>query len=181
MQIILREADRLSMLVNNFLLFAKPPVGRVESIQVDLVLAEIVILFEKDATFKKNINIKQDYAPEIWINMDRDQFKQIIWNLLLNASEAIESRGQIDIKSFVPNPKRVSISITDNGCGMSEKIINKMFDPFFTTKPSGTGLGLSVVHRILETSNGWLDVQSRVAEGTCITLNLEQADKTTKS
>ena len=108
------------------------------------------------------------------MKLDKGQFKQIIWNLLLNASESIQSEGEIELKAFPLKQKRVAISIIDNGCGMSEETINKMFDPFFTTKASGTGLGLSVVHRILETCNGWLDVRSEVGKGTQVTLNLER-------
>jgi two-component system sensor histidine kinase HydH len=181
MQIVLREAERLSLLVNNFLLFAKPPMGRAESIELDQILREIVILFEQNTNSRAKISISQDYLPGLWVKMDKGQFRQIIWNLLLNASEAIDAQGKIDLKVFKLRPKKVGISITDNGCGMSDDIINKMFDPFFTTKASGTGLGLSVVHRILESSNGWLDVYSQPGKGTCATLNLEQVDEPTKS
>ncbi len=172
MQIILREADRLSTLVSNFLLFAKPPASRLKSIELDKVLLETIELFEKDNTCTGRISINKQISSGIRIEMDPVHLRQVLWNLLINAAEAIEGSGSIDIKLYFDKNKYACIEISDNGSGMSDKIMKSIFDPFFTTKKSGTGLGLSIVHSILESYDSRLDVESRENSGTNFTLKL---------
>jgi two-component system sensor histidine kinase PilS (NtrC family) len=174
MQIILREADRLSSLANNFLLYARPPAGKIESIELEKVITETAELFEKDASNDGRITTTQKLQPNIWVSMDPVHLRQILWNLLLNASEAIEGQGVIDIEMYEQKGKRACIKISDNGCGMSSEELKSIFDPFFTTKPSGTGLGLSIVHRILEAYDFWLNVESEVNKGTTLTIHFKQ-------
>jgi len=162
MQIVLRETDRLNMLVSNFLLFAKPPVGKIEKIELENALKETLI----------SINI--DLVPNIWVQMDPVHLRQVMWNLLLNAAEAIEGEGFINVKTYPLRPNYACVEVSDNGIGMTKKLIQSIFDPFFTTKPTGTGLGLSIVHSILESYNSWLDVVSKVGEGTKFTWKLNR-------
>ncbi len=173
MQIILREADRLSDLVSNFLLFAKPPASRLESIELDKVLLETIELFEKDNTCMGRISVNKQISYGIRIEMDPVHLRQVLWNLLINAAEAIEGSGSIDINLYSEKNKYACIEISDNGSGISDKIIKSIFDPFFTTKKSGTGLGLSIVHSILEAYDSRLDVESRENSGTTFSLKLK--------
>jgi signal transduction histidine kinase len=179
MQIILREADRLSSLANNFLLYARPPAGKVEVIELDKVLVETAELFEKGASNNGRITITKKIQSNLWISMDPVHLRQILWNLLLNASEAIEGEGVIDIEMYASKSKRVCIKITDNGCGISPEELKTIFDPFFTTKPTGTGLGLSIVHRILDAYDSWLNVESEANKGTTFTLQFKQIESPT--
>jgi two-component system sensor histidine kinase PilS (NtrC family) len=176
MQIILREADRLSSLASNFLLYARPPAGKVEPIKLDGAMLEAAELFEKDGSNNGRITTSKKISPDLWITMDRGHLHQILWNLLLNAAEAIEDEGQIEIEMFPLKNKHACVKITDNGCGISKETLTSIFDPFFTTKPSGTGLGLSIVHRILEAYDAWLSVESELNKGTTVTLNFRQID-----
>jgi len=166
MQIILREANRLSSLLSDFLLFAKPQAGKVEAIELAKALTETVEFFEKDSNRIKHISINKDFIPDIWIETNPAHLHQVLWNLVLNAAEAIEDQGVIDIGMHPSKDNTVEIRISDNGCGMSREIINSIFDPFFTTKPKGTGLGLSIVHSIVKSYDGQLDVESEVNRGT---------------
>jgi two-component system sensor histidine kinase PilS (NtrC family) len=172
MQIVLRETDRLSALVGNFLMFARPPAGRSEIIRLDTALAEIAELFEKDATCSGRIQLTQNLTPDIWVAMDPTHLHQIMWNLLLNAAEAIAGTGHIRLSMQPLRNKQVQVAVADNGCGITPEIRSTIFDPFFTTKPKGTGLGLSIVHRILEFYNSRLDVESKPNQGTRMTINL---------
>ena len=181
MQIILREADRLSSLASNFLLYARPPAGKLEPVKLDRAVLEAAELFEKDGSNNGRITISQKVTPNIWITMDPGHLHQILWNLLLNAAEAIEDEGNIAIEMFPLKNKNVCIKITDDGCGMSKETLMSIFDPFFTTKPNGTGLGLSIVHRILEAYNAWLNVESELNKGTSVTLNFKQIAPPTDS
>jgi two-component system sensor histidine kinase PilS (NtrC family) len=174
MRIIFREADRLAVLVTNFLLFAKPPAGRVLKIELDRALTETVELFEKDASCRGRISVDKVLFPGVWVEMDPTHLRQILWNLLVNAAEAIDGAGHIRIELDDIRQRHVRIRIVDDGCGMSPEVLRSIFDPFFTTKSSGTGLGLSIVHRILESYDSWLDTQSRVGSGTTFTLRIRQ-------
>jgi two-component system sensor histidine kinase HydH len=174
MQIVLRETDRLNMLVSNFLLFAKPPVVKIEKIELENALKETLKLFEKNQATSNRISINIDLVPNIWVQMDPVHLRQVMWNLLLNAAEAIEGEGFINVKTYPLRPNYACVEVSDNGIGMTKKLIQSIFDPFFTTKPTGTGLGLSIVHSILESYNSWLDVVSKVGEGTKFTWKLNR-------
>ncbi len=176
MRIILREADRLSSLVNNFLLYARPPAGRVEAIELDKILRDTVELLKKDAATDGRITITRKVQSGIWISMDPVHLRQIFWNFLLNAAEAIDGEGVIDIEMYASKNRHAFVRITDDGCGMTHEELKSIFDPFFTTKPAGTGLGLSIVHRILEAYDAWLKVDSEAGKGTTITLQFKQIE-----
>jgi len=160
-------------------MFARPPAGRSETIQLDTALAEIAELFEKDATCSGRIQVTKKLTPNIWIAMDPTHLHQILWNLLLNASEAIAGEGYIVLAMQSLRNKQVQIEVADDGCGIPDEIRSTIFDPFFTTKPKGTGLGLSIVHRILEFYSSRLDVESKLDLGTRITINLDSVEPPT--
>ena len=176
MHIILREADRLSSLTSNFLLYARPPAGKVEPIKLDRAVLEAAELFEKDASNNGRITTSKRVSENLWISIDSGHLHQILWNLLLNAAEAIKDEGQIGIEMFPLKNELACVKITDNGCGISKETLTSIFDPFFTTKPNGAGLGLSIVHRILEAYDAWLNVESELNKGTTVTLNFKQID-----
>lgn len=174
MRIILREADRLSALVGNFLLFARPPSGKSKPISLDQAIPETVRLVEQDKRCRDRIAIRQSGQKGLWVAMDPDHFRQVLWNLLLNAVESIDGDGVVDVRVEPCKPKYVSIEIADSGCGITEKNLNYIFDPFYTSKPDGTGLGLSIVHTILESHDGWLEVESKAGQGTTFTIKLNR-------
>ena len=174
MQIVLREADRLSSLVNDFLLFARPPMGKREPIELKGALMETMELFEKDSSSLGSITINKTLIPNVWIEMDSAHLRQVLWNLLLNAAESINGRGRIDIRMIPLKNRHIGVQISDNGCGIPDNMVQSIFDPFFTTKPNGTGLGLSIVHRIVESHNSMLEVESEKDKGTTFTLRFKQ-------
>lgn len=179
MQIVLRETDRLNSLVSNFLLFAKPPAGKIERVDLEIALSETIKLFQKNQDTSRRVSIMSDFFPNIWVEMDPVHLRQVMWNIILNAAEAIEGEGFIKVKTYPFKHNHACIEVSDTGCGMTEKLIQSIYDPFFTTKSSGTGLGLSIVHRILESYNTWLEVESDVGKGTKFTLKLNRIDKPT--
>lgn len=174
MQIVLREADRLSTLVSDFLQFARPSAGKPEIIQLDKTLGEILALFQKDAKSQDRITFTVDLAPNIWIKIDHGHLRQVMWNLLLNAVEAIPDRGSVTINTIPIKNEHIWIEVIDNGQGMSQATLASIFDPFFTTRADGTGLGLSIVQRILAEYDSQLDVESEAGHGTKFTLKLKQ-------
>jgi len=166
MEIVLRETNRISALVNDFLMFARPHPGKVKTIELSQTIADIIGLFQADSRRNRKITITKNLVKDIHISIDPDQLRQVMWNLLLNAEESIEKEGCIDISINPIDKKYVAITVTDTGCGISEDILKLIFDPFFTRKPKGTGLGLSIVQRIVSSHNGLVDVTSAPGKGT---------------
>ncbi len=175
MQIVLREADRLNALVNDFLLFARPTSGKTELVKLGPAVEETLDLFEKHAICRNRIEVDRKLQTDIWTRMDPTHMRQILWNLLLNAAEAIDGNGTIEVVAEA-SQDMAQITIRDSGCGMSEETQKNIFDPFFTTRAQGTGLGLSIVHRLLESFGGRVGVESQQNEGTTFVLHLESTD-----
>jgi two-component system, NtrC family, sensor histidine kinase PilS len=175
MQIVLREADRLNTLVNDFLLFARPTSGKAEPVELGPAIGETLALFEKDTARGQRVKVVHDLRPNVWTRMDPKHLRQILWNLLLNAAQAINDHGTVQVvcKS---SEETASVEIRDDGYGMSEETQKQIFNPFFTTRTQGTGLGLSIVHRLLESYGGRIDVKSTEGQGTVFTLHLERID-----
>ena len=174
MDIVLRETDRLSTLVNDFLFFARPPAGKPELINLKDAIEDITAIMEKDATQEKKYTIRKKLASDTWVVMDPTHLRQVLWNLILNAVQAIKDDGQIEISVAEVKHKQVGIQIKDNGCGIPPEVVQTIFDPFFTTKPEGTGLGLSIVHRILEAYSSRLDVSTMPDSGTTFSFSLQR-------
>ena len=174
MRIVRRETDRLSSLLTNFLMFARPPAGEPAAIDLEKSVIDTVALFEKDAKWSNRISIRKRLASGVWIEMDPAHLHQVLWNLLANAAEAIAGMGFIDITMDTEHRGLVLLYIQDNGCGISDDKLKLIFDPFFTTKARGTGLGLSIVHSILESYGYRLDVESKIGQGTTFSLHLRR-------
>lgn len=173
MRIVLRETDRLTSLVSDFLLFAKPPAGKRESIRLDEAINEILELFQKNRTIQEKLTIERNLIHDIFVDVDPIHLRQILWNLLLNAAEAIDGEGRITVDMVHQKNRRIQIVLTDNGEGISPENVDAIFDPFYTTKHSGTGLGLSIVYRILEYYGSRLDVDSTEGQGTLVHFSLK--------
>ncbi len=176
MQIVLREADRLSSLVGNFLLYARPPVGKPEPIDLERAVRETVELFGKKGTLNGRVSTTLKAQPNVWVGMDSAHLRQVLWNLLINAAEAIEGPGRIRIELSAGKDRRACLRIADSGVGMPPEVLASIFDPFYTTKANGTGLGLPIVHRILEAYDCRLGVESVPAQGTTFSLHFRQID-----
>ena len=108
---------------------------------VEDVLLETLALFENDTNCCRRVSITTDLIPHVRIAMDPIHFRQILWNLLLNAAEAIRDQGNIHIRMQNLQNEYVEIRITDTGHGISPEHIKLIFNPFFTTKPAVRGWG----------------------------------------
>ncbi len=178
MQIVLRETQRLSAIVTDFLLFAKPKGGTVKEIRLDLAIEEVVELFRQDALCAGRIQVTTRLHASVWGAMDPGHLKQVLWNLLKNSAEAIEGTGMISISLSMFRGEQVYLTVEDTGSGISMDDQGGVFDPFFTTKPSGSGLGLSIVHRLIDNYEGMIDFETRPGKGTVFTLILKGRSST---
>ncbi len=172
MQIVIRETGRLSDLVTEFLLFAKPQTGNAVTMRLDKEVEETIHLFKQDAVLTEQLEISFDHDRPAWIEMDPGHCRQILWNLLKNAAESIRGTGKIHLELSHSWGDKVSLKISDSGCGISNDVMASIFDPFFTTKSNGTGLGLSIIHRLIDSYQGMIDLESEPDKGSVFTLIL---------
>ena len=142
-------------------------------------LSDLTALLWTDPRFTQ-VKIVNDYRDDFTIDVDRDQFQQVFWNLLVNSVEAMPSGGEIRVAAEHSSGEYagmcsgdvVKISVADTGKGMATEEILRVFEPFFTTKPGGSGLGLATVYRIIESHAGITRVDSILGEGTTFTIYL---------
>lgn len=153
--IIQREAERLNHLITDFLRLARPAPPQKARFDVQLWLEEIVSLFKAEAS---EVEFTLCCPEGTTLEADGEQLRQVIWNLLKNAQEA---KAQKMTLAVIPESDCISLKLCDDGLGISPESQKKIFDPFFTTKETGSGLGLAVVHRIIEEHGGQIDLQSR--------------------
>ncbi len=188
--VVERETQRCTAIVRNLLDFARQREPAFADVDLLAVLDEAVALVANRMTLQ-GIEIVRDVAPVPPVRADAGQFRQAMVNLLINACEAMPDGGRlrvvaravgvVDAASGARAPDRerrgegagcVEIQVIDHGQGIPPEHLSKIFDPFFTTKEKGTGLGLSVVYGIVEKHGGRIAVESRVGEGTTMTVRL---------
>ncbi len=183
MQIILRETKRLKQIVNDIRLFAKPRRTNARPVDMNTAIEDVVTLFLNTMKWKTRIQIITKLENNLFVNIDPVHLKQILWNLIKNAAESIEDTGKITITLKSPRNNRIYLTIRDSGTGIEEKKAKHIFDPFYTTKPEGTGIGLSIIHRIIDTYEGMIDFESIPGKGTLFTIifkNAKTSDPITK-
>jgi signal transduction histidine kinase len=170
------EVDRISSLVNELLDFARPSDPRWALEDINAILDGMILLIST-ATKKKLITIIKDYAANLPpVQIDREQIKQVILNILLNAIDATSENGKITVKtrSFIKpgGEPYIQIEFTDTGCGIPGEHLEDIFNPFFTTKATGSGLGLSISNQIVQDHKGYIDVESQLEKGSSFFINL---------
>ncbi len=169
MRIVLRETERLSRIVTDFLLFARPCTTGLKKVFLAKEIRDTVKMFQQDQLCAGHIKFDLDLEEAVCIAIDPDHLRQIVWNLLKNAAEAIEGEGRVGIE-LMGKSGRIFLRLSDNGCGIIPDDLDLIFNPFFTTKPNGTGLGLSIIHRMIDSYNGFIDVDSEPGKGAAFTV-----------
>jgi len=178
MDIVLRETDRLNNLINEFLAYARPTQLRDTIADLSEILTEQLGVLTHDPACQDRVSIQQDIKKNIVCRLDPDQIRQLFWNLYVNALQAMEDRpGVLTVVARESERYQgfVEIEVRDTGKGITTETMGSIFDPFFTTKERGAGLGLTIVHRIVESHNGKIFVDSTVGRGTTFHVLLPSA------
>lgn len=170
-RIILKEIDRLNNLISEFLDFAKPEKPPVDAVDLGKLLDETLSQVRFNPQLRTDIEYVRTALGDCVVRAHRDKLKQAFLNMMINACQAMSQteKPRLEIVSRVEGEK-VVVEVKDNGCGMSEDVMRRMFEPFMTTKPKGTGLGLAITHKIFETHQARIFVESKVNEGTRISV-----------
>ncbi len=169
----LQETGRIEQLTKQLMDVARPTELDIRRLSIQDILAN-ALLFMEDVGETKRLEVKKEWDAHTPLIMgDQSQLEQVFRNLILNASQAMESAEKkilsVAIRSTL-DQRHVEVSISDTGCGIEEENREKIFEPFFTTKRrgKGNGLGMAIVKGIVERHQGWLEVTSTPGAGTCI-------------
>jgi two-component system NtrC family sensor kinase len=175
LDLTLAEVDRICALVNELLAFARPAPAALEPVDLTTSVERLCLLLASQA---KSRGVALEMAPspaDVVVVADEDQIKQVVMNVVLNAVQACPDGGRVRVSCYTtetPDGRMGCVEVVDDGCGIAEEALPRIFDPFFTTRSEGTGLGLSVAHRIVNSHAGTIDVRSRPGRGSTFVVRL---------
>ena len=171
---IIQQVDRTKEITHNLLDFARKRQPVIQGVAVNKLIEDMAALVAKEAR-QKGIKISKDLAPDLpQIYSDAPQLRQVILNLLNNATYAVQRNGEVTVTTRLAGKDALEIIVSDTGPGILPEDLPRIFDPFFTTKPpgQGTGLGLSICHGIIEKLGGRITVASEMGQGAAFTISL---------
>jgi two-component system sensor histidine kinase PilS (NtrC family) len=176
MQIILRGKDQLDFFVRDFLALACPiPISR-ELVDINKIAEEVLENIKLSNDWSNAVKIVKVFEEDVKIFANKEQVRQVIYNLAINAVQAMREGGvlsvEINKKKLSEQEDSVEIIVNDTGCGIEEKDLKKIFEPFFTNKEKGTGLGLAIVSRFVDGYYGRIKVESVIDKGTTFIVSL---------
>jgi signal transduction histidine kinase len=173
--VIADEIRRLDQVVVGFLKFARPDELKLQPVRLDTMLSDVVTTATPEAE-RRQIAVKVDCASTLPpINADPGMLRQALLNLALNACQAMPDGGTLKIACRTASRRRLEIDVEDTGVGIPPDHLSSIFDLYFTTKEKGTGIGLSMVYRIVQLHDGEVEVQSTPGMGTRFRLIFPQA------
>lgn len=168
-------ADRIKRIVQDLKSFSRVDEAEYIAADINAGLESTMNIIWNELKYKATVRKQYGDIPMTKCNLR--QLNQVFMNLLINAAQAIEKHGEIDIRTWHEKGS-IYISISDTGCGIEEDKINRIFEPFFTTKEvgKGTGLGLSIAYDIIKKHNGDIKVDSKPKKGTTFTIKIPVVD-----
>jgi two-component system sensor histidine kinase PilS (NtrC family) len=200
MQIVVRETDRLSGLIQDFLHYARPRPPSFQPVLLDSLVEDVVRLIE--SALPETVHLRVEPGSGIFALADPSQLTQVLWNLCLNAVQAMPEGGELSVevraaagepaqglesgrrngneggaREETDPPRWAELAVADTGVGIPLEVQEHIFEPFFTTKKEGSGLGLSTVHRIVESHGGMLQVESEEGRGTTFRIHLPRTEE----
>ncbi len=167
---IVKQVEELKGMVNEFSNFARMPASNPTPNDLNDIIQETLVLF-KEAHREVHFHFTPSELPIQ--NLDRDQMKRVLINLIKNSLAALDEEGEIDIRtSYDEKLQMVRLEVSDNGCGIPEEDKGRLFEPYYSTKKSGTGLGLTIVNTIVADHNGYIRVRDNHPKGTTFLIEL---------
>ncbi len=164
------EARRLNRILSDFLQFARPQEARRVSGDIRDVVQHVSSLIREDRSRAPRVDVRVAVDPAVpRFAFDRDQVIQVLWNVALNAVEAMNGRGRLSLEVNRRNGD-VALSVSDTGAGIAAENLPRVFEPFYTGKPKGSGLGLTIAERIVGAHGGRIEIDSELGRGTRVTL-----------
>jgi two-component system, sporulation sensor kinase E len=175
LDIMRAELDRINDIVTEFMNLAKPQAHQFSKNNVRMILQHTLPLFDSLANLN-NIQISTHFGNQpLIVNCIEHQLKQVFINIMKNSVEAMQIKGQLQISADLVENNNISIRFKDNGPGIPEERLAKLGEPFYTTKEKGSGLGLMICYKIIETHNGQIHITSKESVGTTVEILLPVA------
>ena len=170
-QIVQQECQRLQDLLDDFLNFAKVRELRLEPTDLNDVVRQVLEFYQPKAA-ESQIDLLPYLTSDLpSVLLDRESFRGVLFNLILNAQQAMPDGGQLTVATQM-TPRGVALYLVDTGCGMDDATMARIFEAFYSTKPGGSGLGLPTARKIVEAHGGRMFVQSKVGKGTQFVIEL---------
>lgn len=166
-----KEVERLNLIITQFLHAIRPTLPRLEVCHIEEILQE-TLTFMRPEIENRDILVEvkcPDPVPKV--SVDRNQIKQVFFNVIKNALQAMTQGGLLTITLF-NNDRYLGLSFKDTGKGISSEDLSRLFEPFRSDKPQGTGLGLTIVQRIMQEHGGKIEVHSQPGAGMTFTVFL---------
>jgi signal transduction histidine kinase/putative methionine-R-sulfoxide reductase with GAF domain len=174
-RIILKEVERLERIVNETLYFSREMAPTFRIINLNVEIREVLSMFREEFE-EARISAVIDLSPDLpSISADPDQIRQVVWNLVSNAVQAVGGSGILTVGTHLADPAEgvgVVLEVSDTGGGIPRDVVHNIFNPFFTTKAKGTGLGLPIVHAIVEKHGGTIHLDNREGVGVAFSIFL---------
>ena len=172
-RIILKEVERLERIINETLYFSRERIPAFRITNLNDEIREALSMFREELDAAR-ISTVIDLSPDLpFISVDPDQLRQVLWNLVSNAIQAMGGSGTLTVSTRPAVPGEgtgVVFQVSDTGGGIPNDVVHNIFNPFFTTKAKGTGLGLPIVHSIVEKHGGTIHLDNR--EGVGVTFSV---------
>jgi two-component system sensor histidine kinase PilS (NtrC family) len=169
-QIVLRESDRLNDMIKSFLDYARPTPLALETANVSEILEDVLVLLEH-RELPPGLKTARDFPALLRWTVDPQRLRQALWNLVLNAVQAMPAGGELTVTAAADD-RTLTIAAADTGEGIAPEDLAHVFEPFYSTKAGGSGLGLALVHRIVQDHGGDIEVQSEPGRGTTFVVTL---------
>jgi two-component system, sporulation sensor kinase E len=171
-EIMMNELKRMESIIGEMLVLAKPQAVQFRERDVRCILREVTALLAPQALMH-NVELEEHYPESVpSIYCEENQLKQVFINLIKNAIEATRSGGRVFVRVGKDEQACLYIRVIDEGVGIAPERIQRMGEPFYTTKDKGIGLGLMVSHKIVEEHLGKITFESKINEGTTVTVAL---------
>jgi len=177
-EIVLRESERLNRIIRDFLEYARPAPMAMHDVNLADLLEEVVLLIEHRA-LPVPLKVVREYGESLPARVDSQQLRQAIWNLCINAVQAMPDGGELRVGArFLPGEasRRLQLWVGDTGYGIADADLPHIFEPFFSTKAEGSGIGLALVYRVAQDHGGHVEVRSAPSAGATFTLTLPSTD-----
>jgi signal transduction histidine kinase len=178
LQVCRDEVARLDGIISNFLEAIRPQPPDLVEVELNELLAE-VLRFQHRELADRGIVVEVETPRVPRVLADRNQVKQVVFNLTKNAMEAMQPGGRLKIKSRADDDS-VFVLFADSGSGIKPEDLVRLFQPYHTTKPGGTGLGLMIAQRIMRDHGGQVGIESKEGVGTVVTLQFPRRDRRVK-
>jgi two-component system sensor histidine kinase PilS (NtrC family) len=192
MDLVVRESERLDNFIRELLDYARERPLKCEDLDLETLLTDIVDVAQRHPNAEGKSLRFLGQGEAVCVHVDSEQMRQVLMNLVLNALEAVEPDGKVDVRiaarrnrpagvSGTPATTWVCVEVQDNGIGIAAPEVELIFEPFYTTKRGGTGLGLAIANRIVERHGGALEVESRLGAGTTMRLWVPRSTRTART